>query len=582
MPVTPHQGHHIAQNAISEALKQSADALKLFSNGDQIKIYEESQDILNTISNRIHSSLIPTQNYLSTILDRELAVGTELHYGHPEELVWAALSYGKLTNNWEIDNRLELATQRLICTISDYGIFPNRRHFHFDQEKQTSQTEASCVINAFAQLIKHVRNVKIDDDITKKLLRLLEDTRVIKPNGKLDGWRKDCSPVHWKSDPDATAQAVLALGEINSMLDERINHLILEHFSVKRAELDFNKIPYLDGLFYSDYGLASIYDDKEFNKLEKLGIPRKESIAVTLQRMQAHVRKISLNKKDKEPCNSLVLYGPAGTGKTFLVEALAKTCDVPMLEITPSDIVKRGVDNVERRARTVFEALSLLTRVVILFDEFDPVLKRRDPDNQNPSVFSFLTPGMLPKLKTLHDNAEKRSVAYVLITNLIGSLDEAAIRQGRFDEKIGIFPPDLLSRAGRFLDQYLIHKKKHAKTDNQQFAPSEEHWSRIVEIISKTSGKGMTTIGNPGWFTALIDNNDTITDILDSLESEDEFKGEIKGEGKIAETEYYEWAWITNKDSKFKNEGESLDTLSKTLESFSEVDPPRKKIPYYP
>ncbi len=188
----------------------------------------------------------------------------------------------------------------------------------------------------------------------------------------------------------------------------------------------------------------------------------------------------------------MILYGPAGTGKTFLVESFAKTCEVPILEITPSDIVKEGVDNVERRARTVFEVLALLTRVVILFDEFDPVLKRRDPDN-NPSVFSFLTPGMLPKLKTLHDNAEKRSVAYVLITNLIGSLDEAAIREGRFDEKIGIYPPDLLSRVGRFIDQANQHEGINLK--------DKEQCGRLVKVITESKGRGMTTLGKPGWFT---------------------------------------------------------------------------------
>ena len=151
-----------------------------------------------------------------------------------------------------------------------------------------------------------------------------------------------------------------------------------------------------------------------------------------LQRMRAHVSGLSLPKKYDDSLCSLALHGPAGTGKTTLVEALAVTCDVPLVEVTPSDLVKRGEENIEQRARAVFEALSMLTRVVILFDEFDPVLKRRDAANNNPlSVFSFLTPGMLPKLKDLHSGAEKRSVAYVLVTNLIGE----AVAAGRIKRK---------------------------------------------------------------------------------------------------------------------------------------------------
>lgn len=84
------------------------------------------------------------------------------------------------------------------------------------------------------------------------------------------------------------------------------------------------------------------------------------------------------------------------------------------MEVTPSDIIVGGAEAIERRAKTVFEALSLLTRVVILFDEFDPVLWRRKPDKGVPiSVFEFLTPGMLPKLKDLNRAAKKRSLCAV-------------------------------------------------------------------------------------------------------------------------------------------------------------------------
>lgn len=571
--IRSHQGHHIARNAIMDALEKSLRALDSFNKKSDIKaICKEISNTLDGIGDAIHNAMIPTKNYLSTVLDHELATDTELHYGQPEELTWAAFSYGKLTRNWDKDDRLAIATRRLINTISEQGFFPNRRHFHFGPDKRTEQAEASCVIIAFAQLLKHVGSVDIDSDITKKILRLLEETRVIdRSSEQLNGWRNYASPVHQKYDPHATAQAVLALYEINSMLDERINHLILNHFSVKWPERELKDTPILDDLFYPDYGMSFIKDDDlHVNGLakdeKKPKIKRDKSIAVTLQRMQSHVKKIPL--KNEETCNSIILYGPAGTGKTFLVESLAKTCDVPMIEVTPSDIVKQGVDNVERRARTVFEALSLLTRVVILFDEFDPVLKRRDPDNQNPSVFSFLTPGMLPKLKTLHDNAEKRSVAYVLITNLIGSLDEAAIRKGRFDERIGIYPPDLLSRVGRFLDQ--INKMRFKLKDDQnhkgKFELNDVLWSYIVKIIRESAGKGMTALGKPGWFTCpksfdKIKQNTPFEyfkyakkDKLDWWpDPEEELTSSIKGKRNSASLkEYCEWDWINEWDKILK------------------------------
>ena len=267
----------------------------------------------------------------------------------------------------------------------------------------------------------------------------------------------------------------------------------------------------------------------------------------------------------------------AGTGKTTLVEALAVTCDVPLVEITPSDLVKRGQENIEARARAVFEALSLLTRAVILFDEFDPVLKRRDVANHNPlSVFSFLTPGMLPKLKALHDQAEKRSVAYVLVTNLIGELDEAAVRKGRFDERLGIYPPDLLSRVGRFLDQDRIYREENGKEKL-----NEDSWKRICKIIKNAEGKGMTTLGKPGWFThpkkgEELKQNTPYDYVLNNAgqvkwpEPDDVLKG-ILGKGKTAMTECLQWMWIDKWDKKLSKNAETVDDLIKALEELASL-----------
>lgn len=267
-----------------------------------------------------------------------------------------------------------------------------------------------------------------------------------------------------------------------------------------------------------------------------------------------------------------MLHGPEGTGKTTLVEALAKSCDVPLVEVTPSDIVMGGMEAVERSARTVFEALSFLTRTVILFDEFDPVLWRRNPQAGAPNnVFSFLTPGMLPKLKNLHDKTDGRSVAYVLSTNLIGSLDNAAVRGGRFDEKIGIFPPDELSRKGRLYNQYFTFKRSaEEKGIKTKFPLDTILKDRINYIVQRTKGGPMDTLGKPSWFTKpkldkVLDCTETTiiseealdktpfgylifeNQKLEELELGAEIKG-IVGVGKTAIKEWVQWYWVSEKD----------------------------------
>ena len=501
------------------------------------------------------------------------------------------------------------------------------------------------------------------------------------------GWCREHSPFPRKTNLTATAHAVFALAEIHEMLDERINRMILEHFTVKKKDKELSPAVTLDTVFYPDYGLCSDFlKDEDFGKkcpdhIEKKdwpekGIKRENSVAITLLQMHAHVSRAFLPNNysplsSLSPLCSLVLHGPAGTSKTTLVEALAVTCDVPMVEVTPSDLVKRGEENIEQRARAVFEALSMLSRAVILFDEFDPVLKRRDVGNNNPlSVFSFLTPGMLPKLKDLHNQAEKRSVAYVLVTNLIGELDEAAVRQGRFDKRLGIFPPDLLSRAGRFLDQFSeqinLNCKKCAaselygitvlsafgfKSENisGKFLFSDESadrlvfklsdgtelvatnistdgvyelqaknkddstvllyvsidrdklsrlfgdlpkedliiaenvpWDRIVEIIRDTAGKGMTTLGKPGWFTRLKEGKKLkaetpigfvlgMAEKFEEPEPDDELKG-IRGEGRTAVKECLQWMWIKAWDDKLSEEAATDKELYKALNELASLN----------
>jgi hypothetical protein len=117
---------------------------------------------------------------------------------------------------------------------------------------------------------------------------------------------------------------------------------------------------------------------------------------------------------------------------------------------------------------------------------------------------------MLPKLKKLHEAAKKRGFVYVMLTNLIGKLDDAAIRDGRFDLRVGIYPPDLLSRIGRL---YSITERRAGPraaltVGGGAEAPpiglrgrKEARDEAIRSVIIGTGGLSMDTLGKPGWYT---------------------------------------------------------------------------------
>lgn len=532
-------GHDIALTAVQRAQKNAADALALVSlRAPEADRWQMLERAFRDAEKQVRDLLRPARSYVSAILDRELtaaSTGGEREWD-ASELASAAVSYGAVTGAWD-DERLVLAAGHLSRSLSAEGRFPVGRPIH-STKAGTIQPYEGVAIGAFAQLLEHIPKVELTPKLAARLLRFFKDTRVGPTAESPGGWGQEL-----KLDSPAvggtTAGAVLALSRINRMLNERLNGMVFSHFSVKPPEGGAT----LETLFYSDYGLRLA------------PTPRPETLAILLQRMRAHVLGVRLPRDDwKEPLYSVVLHGPPGTGKTTLLEALAESCHVPRIDVTPSDIVIRGEESIERRTRAVFQALALVTRAVIILDEFEPVLrKRKSTDTSPPSVFSFLTPGMLPKLKNLNECARERGVCFGLVTNLIGELDRAAIREGRFDRKVGVYPPDVLSRIGRL-------QMEIRRSGNKMVKPTAKRaWdNRILTVVRETAGAGMPSLGRKGWFRA-IDSPNPGTAMHYVLKGgplpkwpEREAPADLLGSESDAEREFREWAWVEDWDEVLK------------------------------
>jgi hypothetical protein len=102
---------------------------------------------------------------------------------------------------------------------------------------------------------------------------------------------------------------------------------------------------------------------------------------------------------------------------------------------------------------------------------------------------------MLPKLKMLYDAAKDREVAFALATNVLKKLDRAAIRSGRFDQTIGVYPADALSRYGR------LYTEVQRFIDETGIAIPVDLTQRFAQAVQRSRGWSMQDIGRPGWFT---------------------------------------------------------------------------------
>lgn len=158
--------------------------------------------------------------------------------------------------------------------------------------------------------------------------------------------------------------------------------------------------------------------------------------------------------------NGVLLHGDPGNGKTAFAEALAGQLKVPFMQVTIGDVGSRWVGQTPEQLRAVFASAQRHAPMVLFLDEVDSIIANRSDssssgvdDRKNTNVF-------------LTEAVRLRGTGVVLIaaTNLIESLDPAAVREGRFDWKIEIPNPDLAARRG-IIKKSLADAKREVTDD---------------------------------------------------------------------------------------------------------------------
>jgi len=139
----------------------------------------------------------------------------------------------------------------------------------------------------------------------------------------------------------------------------------------------------------------------------------------------------------------ILMYGPPGCGKTFIVKAAAGECKSGFINAKLSDLLDMYVGNTEKNIHKVFELARKNTPCILFFDEVDAIGGRRD-QQEGQQYMKMAVNQMLYEIDGVEAN--NQNVLIIAATNAPWDVDPALRRSGRFSKTIYIPEPDYNSR----------------------------------------------------------------------------------------------------------------------------------------
>ena len=167
--------------------------------------------------------------------------------------------------------------------------------------------------------------------------------------------------------------------------------------------------------------------------------------------------------------NGILLFGPPGCGKTFIVRKLAEELNFYFFEVKHVDVASPYIHESASKIASVFEKAKINSPSIVFIDEIEGLVPKRE---NLESTAHYKQEEVNEFLRQLND-AGKNSILIVGATNRPELIDTAILRSGRMDKRVYVPPPDFQARKDLF--KMYIEERPHA--ENIDF----EKLSRMTE-----------------------------------------------------------------------------------------------------